>query len=258
MAGTPQTAPRAVLDGRVAIVTGGGTGIGRATALAFADAGARVLVTGRRVAPLDAVAAAREGIEAHVADVSDPETAAGTVAAAVDRWGRLDVLVNNAAVLEPAPLEQADADRVARILAINVVGPTMLARAALPHLERERGSIVNVSSTVAQRPAPRIAHYGASKAALDYLTRTWALELARHGIRVNGVAPGPTESDALAAAGLGAEAIDRIKKQEAEKTPFGRRGEPEEIAHWLLALADPAATWITGQVISVDGGYTLT
>lgn len=253
-----QTGPEARLDGRVAIVTGGGTGIGRAAALALAAAGAHVLVTGRRRAPLAAVAAAHPRIELLVADARKEDAARQTVATAVDRWGRLDVLVNNAGVFVMLPLEQADAERVAGLLASNVVAPTLLARAALPHLERAGGAIVNVSSSTAQRPTAGAAHYAASKAALDHLTRSWALELAPRGVRVNGVAPGPTESEALAAAGLPPDTIEQIKRGEAARIPLGRRGTPEDISRWLLTLADPGSAWVTGQVITVDGGLTLT
>jgi NAD(P)-dependent dehydrogenase (short-subunit alcohol dehydrogenase family) len=145
------------------------------------------------------------------------------------------------------------------ILAVNVLAPSLLAAAALPHLATTRGTIVNISSTFGHRPAVGLSHYAASKAALEQLTRCWALELAPQGIRVNAVAPGPTESEALARMmSLSAAQAMTVKEQERQRIPLGRRGEPHEIASWIVRLADPTSEWVTGQVIAVDGGLGLT
>lgn len=239
----------------VAIVTGGGTGIGRAAALAFAGRGARVLITGRRPEPLERTAREADGIEALAADVTDAEGAERVVAYALERRGRVDTLVNNAGMFAARPLAGADPETVASLFATNVVGPTLLARAALPHLKRTRGSISNVSSTFGHRPSPGAAHYGASKAALEHLTRSWALELAADGVRVNAVAPGPTETPMLDRSGLTPELVAAIKEAEAQRIPLGRRGEPEEVARWIVLLASPESAWVTGQVVGVDGGW---
>ncbi|MFC4117709.1 SDR family NAD(P)-dependent oxidoreductase [Nonomuraea zeae] len=212
---------------------------------------------GRRPDALRQTAAQHPGIAVLAADLTADGAPQAVIDAVADRWGRLDVLVNNAGATAVMPLADTDAERVAGLLALNVIAPSLLAQAALPHLRAHRGAIVNVSSTYGHRPLPGAAHYAASKAALEQLTRSWALELAADGIRVNAVAPGPTASEALAAAGLSEAAVQQLERDEAARIPLGRRGTPEEVAGWLVHLADPAATWLTGQVLTVDGGLEL-
>ena len=246
------------LQDKVVIVTGGSSGIGRATALSFAARGARVIITGRRREALDAVAAQHPNIKGLVADVAMPDDATRTVAQAIDPWGRLDVLVNNAGAGAILPLTEITPEKIASMFSVNVFGPSLLAAAALPHLTWKRGSIVNVSSTLGHKPAAGLSHYAASKAALEHLTRCWALELAPAGVRVNAIAAGPTESEALTAMmGLTTEQAAAIEAREREQIPLKRRGTPQDIARWIVMVADPASEWMTGQVISVDGGFGL-
>ncbi|TDC55119.1 SDR family oxidoreductase [Actinomadura sp. KC345] len=244
--------------GRAVVVTGAGSGIGRAASRHFADAGARVIGVGRREDALKETAADRPGIAVHPADLRDPDAARDVIDAAIDRWGRLDVLVNNAGATRMMPLADTTSDGIASLFELNVTAPSLLAGAALPHLRAAKGAIVNVSSTYGHRPLPGAAHYAASKAALEHLTRSWAVELAADGIRVNALAPGPTESEALTAAGLAPAVVDQIKRDEAARIPLGRRGDPEEVATWILRLADPRTTWLTGQTLTLDGGLELT
>jgi NAD(P)-dependent dehydrogenase (short-subunit alcohol dehydrogenase family) len=246
------------LNDKVVIITGGSSGIGRAAALSFAERGARVLITARRAAPLDEAAGLHPNIVGLVADAAAPDDAARTIAKAVDIWGRLDVLVNNAGAGAILPLADATADRITNIFAVNVLGPSLLAAAALPYLAAAKGTIINVSSTFGHKPVAGLSHYAASKAALEHLTRCWALELAPHGVRVNAVAAGPTESGALTGMmGLSPEQAAAVKEEERERIPLRRRGNPDDVAQWIVSLADPASAWVTGQVIAVDGGLGL-
>jgi NAD(P)-dependent dehydrogenase (short-subunit alcohol dehydrogenase family) len=246
------------LANRTVIVTGAGSGIGRATAIAFADAGANVLGVGRREVSLLKTASQHPAVATFVADVCTDGAPEAVVAEAVRQWGTVDVLVNNAGAAAIVPLDDVTGARIAELFALNVTAPSLLARAALPYLRDAHGSIVNVSSTFGHRPLPGGSHYAASKSAIESLTRSWALELAGDGVKVNAVAPGPTESEALAAAGLPDDVVEKINQDETGQIPLGRRGRPEEIANWIVHLADPASTWLTGQILTVDGGLDLT
>lgn len=243
---------------KVAIITGGGAGIGLTAARLFAEKGAKVLITGRQTGPLEEIAASNPNIKAFTADVSDPESAARTVAAALDHWGRLDIIVNNAGSGVIQPLANANAKSINDIFAVNVTGPTMLAAAAITHLEATKGSIINMSSTYGSKAAAGLSLYAASKAAVEHLTRCWALELAPKGIRVNAVASGPVETAFLRdRMGLTEEQINEVKDQERQMIPLGRRGETDDVARWIVNLADSESGWITGQIIGVDGGLVI-
>lgn len=244
---------------KVVIITGASSGIGRAAALRFASQGDKVLITGRRAGPLEQTMAEHGNITGLVADTASPEDAERTIAAAVDSWGRVDALVNNAGAGAILPLSDAEAARITDIFSVNVIGPSLLARAALAHLKATRGTIINISSTFGHRPAAALSHYAASKAALEHLTRCWALELAPLGIRVNAVAAGPTESGALTGMmGLTPEQAAAVKAEERARIPLGRRGAPNDVAEWIVRLAGPASEWMTGQIIAIDGGLGLT
>lgn len=249
----------AFLSDRVVVITGGSSGIGRAAALDCARRGAKVIVTARRAAQLQVATTDHANITGLIADVANPDDAGRTIETAILRFGRLDVLVNNAGAGAILPLADVTADAITRIFAVNTLGPSLLAAAALPHLEATKGAIVNISSTFGHKPRAGLSHYAASKAALEHLTRCWALELAPRGIRVNAVAAGPTESGALTGMmGLAPDQAAAIEDQERRQIPLGRRGTPDDVARWIVRLADPASDWITGQVIGVDGGLGLT
>jgi NAD(P)-dependent dehydrogenase (short-subunit alcohol dehydrogenase family) len=242
----------------VVIVTGGGAGIGLAAARAFASEHANVLITGRRAAKLEEITRAEPRIESLTADVANPLDAQRTIDRAIELWGRIDVLVNNAGAGKPMSLIETSAEDVNAIYAVNTIGPTLLAAAAVPHLVRSRGSIINISSTLGTKAVAGFANYGASKAALEHLTRCWALELAPQGIRVNAVASGPVETDFLQERmGLSELEAEAVRAQERSVIPLGRRGVPEDVARWIVALASRDADWVTGQVFAIDGGFTL-
>ncbi|AFK64350.1 putative ketoreductase [Advenella kashmirensis WT001] len=245
-------------ENKVVLITGGGAGIGLAAAAKFAAGGAQVIITGRRQAALAQSAQTVPGIEYLVADAGKPGDAVQTIDQVIRRHGRLDVLVNNAGAGAILPLSEAGAEQISDIFSVNVIGPSLLATAALPHLKQSAGSIINVSSTFGHKAASALSHYAASKAALEHMTRCWALELAPDGIRVNAVAAGPTETDFLAERmQLSAEQIESVKADERARIPLGRRGLPTDVAGWIVALASAESGWVTGQVLAVDGGLSV-
>lgn len=243
------------LLGRGVVVTGGGSGIGRAAARAFAEEGARVLVVGRTAARLEETASARpESIRTLVADIAEPGAPERIAEHSVAELGGLDVLVNNAVTMTSAPLGAIAAREARGQFETNLLAPLLLTQAALPHLEAAKGVVINVSTAGNQRGWPGHSVYGAAKAGLDFLTRTWALELAPRGIRVVGVAPGPIQTPIAENSGLGPEAVARMRERQRQRVPLGRVGQPEEVAWWLVTLARPEAAFTTGSVHVVDGG----
>ncbi|MEO3815355.1 SDR family oxidoreductase [Plantactinospora sp. B24E8] len=237
------------------MVTGAGTGIGRATARRFAAKGARVVAVGRRHDPLAETASGHDRIQPLVADVTaDADELVGTV---LESYGRLDVLVNNAGIVRSGTLETITPEAVDAQLATNLVAPIMLTRAALPALTAAKGVVVNVSTPIGQRGWPGNSVYAATKAALETLTRSWAVELAPHGIRVVAVAPGATATPISLHQGLPAERIAAIREWQLAATPMRRLGQPEEIAWAITLLASPQASFVTGTVFAVDGGAAV-
>ena len=240
------------LADRVAIVTGGTRGIGRAIVVELAGAGARVLASSVRSTELGARLCDELGSGrcAYLqADQRDPASAERLVQAALERWGRLDILVNNAAISADSLLIGARDQELADVLEVNLAAAFRLLRAAArPMLLQRRGAIVNVSSLAAQRSGRGQGLYAASKAGLEALTRSAALELGRKGIRVNAVAPGfvRTELTAAVLADIGATLERRI--------PLGRLGVPQEIAAVVTFLVSDRAAYIHGAVLPIDGG----
>lgn len=248
------------LDGRVAIVTGGASGIGRATAFALAEAGASVLVADLNEAGATSTAAAmtEQGLRAEGvgADIGDQRSIEAMVEAAVSTFGGLDILHNNAADSDPellgADLDVAslDAEVWDRTQRVNLRGAMLCCRFALPHLlERGRGSIINTSSASGLTGDDSRAAYAASKAGLQSLTQSVATQYGKQGIRCNAIAPGVIETPALAA-----NVPHELLEVYRNNTLTPRLGRPEDIAAAVVFLASDAASFITGQIISVDGG----
>ncbi|GAA2259186.1 SDR family oxidoreductase [Streptomyces amakusaensis] len=246
--------------GKVVVVTGGGTGIGRATARAFHEDGARVLIVGRSEAPLKESAEGRGGIRWLTADVHSPQAPERIVSAALREFGRIDVLVNNAAVAGFASLEHLDRATVEAQMGTNLIAPLFLTQRALDALEATRGTVVNVGSAGAlgHRAWPESSVYGMAKTALDFLTRTWAVELAPRGIRCVGIAPGVVDTGVGVRAGMSPAAYDTFLAQMAERIPAGRVGRPEDIAWWIVQLTRPEAGYANGAVLAVDGALSVT
>lgn len=250
------------LEGKAALVTGATSGIGRATALLFAEAGASVALVGRDEETLASLADEIRKREADaleiVADVTNESDARRAVEEANARFGGLDVLVNAAGVLKNGSVETTTLETWDEMLNVNLRAVFHLMQLAAPHLEKRRGNIVNVSSVTGLRAFPGVLAYCVSKAGVDQLTRCAALELAPKGVRVNAVNPGVVVTQIHKRGGMDEESYAAFLARSKETHPLGRVGEASEVAELILFLASDRASWITGATYSIDGGRAQT
>ena len=246
------------LSGRLALVTGGGSGLGLAIARGLAEAGARVVLNGRNRGKLDTAASVlkQEGCDVLVApfDVTDAHGVGAGIAAIERDAGPLDIVVNNAAVNQRALLDAFSTDDWHKLLAANLDGPFFVARSVIPGMRaRRRGKIINICSLASEIGRPNIVPYATSKGGLQMLTRALAVELAPHNVQVNGIAPGFFKTEMNAPLLANAEFSAWV----AQRTPAGRWGEPPEVAGAAVFLASRAADYVTGHVLFVDGGFSV-
>ena len=248
-----------MLDGKVALVTGAGTGIGKGIALLFAAEGAKVLIAARREEKLlETVAQAPDSISHVIMDLCDKKQRERALATAVERHGKLDVLVTNAGAQYYGPFMEMSDEDIAEIYATNLTAMTLLIKSAVPLLSASKGNIVNISSTAgrfAPVPSQLMIPYSASRAGTNQMTRTMAAEFGPMGIRVNAVAPGLTYGEVS-----GAMLLDKPDAPLAmlnSLTALGRVGQPIDIARVCLFLASNLAGWVTGQIIDASGGWQI-
>lgn len=245
--------------GKVALVTGATSGIGQACAIAFAEAGAKVVCVGRKAEALKEI---EKTIGAEVltieADLAETEAAERVVARAIEVFGGIDILVNAAGHISNGTIENTLLEAWDDMMNVNVRSPFQLMQKASPSLIERRGNIVNVSSVTGLRAFPGVLAYCVSKAALDQLTRCASLELAAKGVRVNAVNPGVVVTQIHKRGGMNDEAYAAFLEHSKTTHPLGRTGRPEEIADLVLFLASDKASWITGATYSIDGGRSQT
>jgi gluconate 5-dehydrogenase len=244
------------LDGCLALITGGGSGLGLAMARGFAQAGARVVISGRDIARLERAAATLLAEDLEVAtlafDVTDETAVAASMAALEKTHGPLDILVNNAATNQRKPLDAFSLDDWRALHAANLDGPFLVTRAAVPGMKaRRRGKIVNICSLASDLGRPNIVPYATSKGGLKMLTRALAVELAPYNVQVNGIAPGFFDTDMNKPLVADADFSAWV----ARRVPAGRWAKPPEIAGAAVFLASPAADFVTGHILHVDGGF---
>jgi NAD(P)-dependent dehydrogenase (short-subunit alcohol dehydrogenase family) len=241
---------------KIALVTGGSAGLGEDIALHLQREGYKVLVCGRRADKLAAMKA--RGVEAFQCDIGSRDDIARMHQWVVQTCGGLDVLVNCAGIaVQRSPFVDASAEDIERLVRTNVLGTMFVTQAFLPLVIERKGSVVNFSSTLAQRPRAGSIAYSATKGAVEAFTRALAIEAAEHGVRVNCIAPALVRSEIYLAAGMSQADYDKLLAARAKEFPLRRVGEPQDVTGMLSYLVSDSAGWITGLCLPVDGGAML-
>src|SRR6185503_7017427 len=247
------------MTGKRVIVTGASNGIGRATAECFLNDGAKVVLIGRREHALREVASHTSGNAFIIAaDLSYGKQSQSCIAQAAEMMGGLDVLINAAGILKGGRIEDTSLELWDEMMNINLRSVFHLMRLAVPHLEKAKGNIVNVSSVTGPRSFPGVLAYCVSKAGVDQLTRCAALELAAKAVRVNAVNPGVVVTSLHRSGGMNEDAYAAFLEHSKTTHPLGRVGQADEVAELIYFLASDRANWITGATVSIDGGRALT
>lgn len=250
------------MQGKVVIVTGASSGIGKATAILFANKGATVVAVGRNEKELTSLGKSIKSksgaIKPHLADMTQMSQIDRLASETIHNHGQIDVLVNSAGIILNGTIETTTIDEWDKMFNINLRSVFALTQKCLPHLIETKGNIVNVSSVAGTRTFPNILAYGVSKAALDQLTRSAALELASKGVRVNSVNPGVVVTNIHKRGGMDEQTYDAFLERSKETHPIGRPGTAAEVADLIYFLASDKASWITGATYAIDGGRALT
>jgi len=250
------------MEGKIAIITGASSGIGRASAIEFVRNGATVIGVGRNESELgklrDETRELSGILRTHLADVTEMSQIDRLVSESIEHFGRIDVLVNSAGIIKSGNIENTTIDDWDKMMDINVRSVFNLTQKCLPYLETSKGNIVNISSVTGLRAFPNVIAYCVSKSAVDQLTRCAALELAPKGIRVNAVNPGVVVTNLHKRAGMSEKEYEAFLEHAKETHPLRGAGEAKEIADLVYFLASEKAGWITGVTYSIDGGRAQT
>ncbi|XP_040170260.1 3-oxoacyl-[acyl-carrier-protein] reductase FabG-like [Anopheles arabiensis] len=243
------------LAGKVVLITGASSGIGAATALKFSQLGASLALTGRKLDNLNEVASQCGGSPFVVAgDISKEADTERVLKATIEKYGKLDVLVNNAGIIETGTIETTSLEQYDRVMNTNIRAVYHLTMLAVPHLLQSRGNVVNVSSVNGIRSFPGVLAYNISKMAVDQFTRCVALELAAKGVRVNCVNPGVTVTNLHKRGGMDEQTYAKFLEHSKNTHAMGRPGQASEVADAIVFLASDAASFITGASLPIDGG----